>query len=89
MNETTQTIFYENFSKIDTTLLLIENDINEALIKLDNKIMECYYECCPIKPKFISSKDQSNPWVRQSIKNNILKRQNNYKLYQRKLFSER
>ena len=77
MNETTQTIFYENFSKIDTTLLLIENDINEALIKLDNKTMDCYNECCTIKTKFISFKEQIKPWINQSIKNDMLKRQNN------------
>ena len=89
MNETTLNNFYQKFSMIDTTQLMIETDINEALIKLDNKIMECYNECCPIKTKIISSKDQIKPWINQSIKNNIVKRQNNYKLYQQGLISER
>ena len=82
MNETTLNNFYQKFS-------LIETDINKALVKLDNKIMECYNECCPIKTKIISSKDQIKPWINQSIKNNIVKRQNNYKLYQRGLISDR
>ena len=74
---------------IDTTQLMNETDINEALIKLGNKMMECYNECCLIKTKIVSSKDQIIPWIYQSIKNNVVKRQNNYKLYQRGLFSER
>ena len=74
---------------IDTTHLIVETDINEALIKLDNKIMEWYNECCPIKTKVISSKDQTKPWINQSIKSNIPMRQNNYKLYQRRLISGR
>ena len=38
MNETTLNNFYQKFSMIDTTQLMIETDNNEILIKLDNKI---------------------------------------------------
>ena len=57
--------------------MMIESDINEALIKLVNKIMERYNECCPLKTKVISNKDQIKPSINQSIKNNIVKGQNN------------
>ena len=73
---------------IDTTHLIVETDINEALIKLDNKIMEWYNECCPIKTKVISCKAQIKPSINQSIKIYILKRQNIYELFQRSLISE-
>ena len=53
---------------IDSTHLMIETDLNEALIKIDIKIMEFYNDCCPIKTKVISSKDQIKPWINQSIK---------------------
>ena len=44
MNETTLNSFYQKFSMRDTTQLMIESDINEALINLDNKLMECFNE---------------------------------------------
>ena len=66
-----------------------ESHINEALVKLGNKILECYTECCPSKSKIISSRDQIKQWINRSIKNNILKRQNNHKSYQQGLISER
>ena len=68
MNETKLNNFYQKFSMIDSTQLMNETDINEALIKLDNKIMDRYKECCPIKAKVISSKDQIKPWIKQSLK---------------------
>ena len=52
---------------VDTTQLMIETDVNEALIKVDNKIMDFYNECYPIKTKVISSKGQVRPWINQSI----------------------
>ena len=51
--------------------------------------MEIYNDFCPIKTKVISCKDQIKPWINQSIKNDILKRPNIYKLFQRRLISER
>ena len=74
---------------IDTTHLIFETGNNEALIKLDNKIIECYNERFPINTKVPSSKDQIKLWNSQLIKNYILNRHYNYKLYQRKLISER
>ena len=74
---------------IDTTHIMKESDNNEALTKLDNKILECYNECCPIKTKTISSKNQIKQWTNHSIENNIIKRQNNFKLYQQRLIPER
>ena len=71
INETTLNIFCQNFSIIDTTHLMIETDNNAALIKLDNKLFECYNECFPIKTKVISSNDQIKPWINQSTKNDI------------------
>ena len=88
-NETTLNRFYHKFSMIDITHIINESDNNEALIELDNKILECYNECCSIKPKISSSKDQIKPWLNQSIKNIILMRLNSYKLSQLKLISER
>ena len=73
INETTLEFFYEKCSMIDTTHLMIETDINEALNKVDNKIMECYNECYPYKTKVISNKDQIKPWIKQSIENDIIK----------------
>ena len=40
MNETTLKNFYQKFSMIDSTQLMMETDINEVLIKLDSKINE-------------------------------------------------
>ena len=37
----------------------------------------------------ISGKDQIKPWINQSIKNSIQKRENNYKLFKQRLISER
>ena len=68
VNETTLNKLYHKFSMIDTTHILNECDNNEALTKLDNKILECYNECCPNKTKIISNKDQIKPWINQSIK---------------------
>ena len=67
--------FYPETSMIDTLQIKNETHINEALNKLDNKILECYNECCPIKMKFITSKGEIKPWINQLIKYNILKRQ--------------
>ena len=52
-----------------------------------NDILECYNECFPIKTKIISSRDQFEPSVNQSIKNDTLKQQNIYKLYQQGIIS--
>ena len=43
----------------------------------------------PVKTNIVSGRDQIEPWRNRSIKNNILKRHNNYKLYQQDLISER
>ena len=37
MNETTLNNFYQKLSLIDTAQLMIETEINEALVELDNK----------------------------------------------------
>ena len=74
---------------IDTSQTMTEVDINEALIKLDYKKLKCYNECCPIKTRIIPSRGQIKSWVNQALKNNILKRQNIYKLYQQGLILER
>ena len=58
-------------SMIDISQIMTETDNNEVLIKLDNKILECYNECYPIRTK---------------IKKSILERQNNYKIYQHDSF---
>ena len=71
--------FYHKIIIIDTSQIITETDINEALIKLDNKVMECYNESCPIKQKIFSSGDE----------NDILKRQNNYNFNQQDLIFER
>ena len=49
--------------------------------------MECLNECCAIKTKIFSSRDQIKPWINQLIKNNILNR-HNYKIYQQGLISD-
>ena len=74
---------------VDTSQIMIEIDIIEALVKLDNKKMECLNECCPVKTKtkIISSRHQIKPWINQSKKNNILNRQNYYKIYQQGLIT--
>ena len=74
---------------IDSSQIMTKSVIKEALIKLDNKIMECYNECCPVKTKTISSEDQSKQWINQPMKKNILKRLNNKKLFLQGLVSER
>ena len=61
INETTLNDFYQEFSMKDTTQIINEPETNEALIKLDKKTQECYDECCPIKTKTISGKDQIKP----------------------------
>ena len=45
---------------IDTSLIVTEIDISEAMIKLDNKILECYNECCRIKTKIFQSEIRLN-----------------------------
>ena len=49
INETTLNDFYQEFSMKDTTQIINEPDANEALIKLDKKIQECYDKCCQLK----------------------------------------
>ena len=61
-------------------------DINEGLIKSDNKILECFDKFCQNKTRTISGEDQIKPRIKQSNKNNIKKRENNYKLFKHRLF---
>ena len=89
INETTLQNLYNNFSLIDANEIMSKTDVNDALITLHNKILDCYNVSCPIKTKTVSVKDQTKPWINATIKHNILKRQNNYRLYKRNLMSER
>ena len=73
---------------IDNSQKVTDRGISEALVKVNNKILECYMECRPIKKNIISSRDQIKPWIKQSIKNNISKRQKSFELYQYGLSSE-
>ena len=61
--------------------LLSENDINKSITEFQNTLLYYYNLNCPIKSKTISPKNDSKPWIDQSIKNQIKTRQNYYLLW--------
>ena len=65
IKEATSNSFYLKLGIVDTSQIMIEIDIIEALVKIDNKIMECLNECCPVKTKTknVSSRHQIKPWI--------------------------
>ena len=74
---------------IGITQSINEYNIKKALVKSDNKIQECYDKFCLNETMNISGKDQTKPWMNRLNKNNIQKRENNYKLFKQRLISER
>ena len=80
INETTHQNFYNNFSLTDANEIMSKTYVNDAIIILHNKILDCYNLSCPIKTKTVSVEDQTKHWLNATIKHNILKRQNNYLL---------
>ena len=51
------------------------------LEQLYGQIFECYDQCCPIKTKTISPKQQSKPWIVGRILDFVRIRQSYYKLF--------
>ena len=89
INETTLQSLYNNFSLIDANDIMSKIDVNDVIITLHNKILDCYNASCPINTKTVLFKDQTKSLINATIKHNILKRQNNYCLYRKNLMSER
>ena len=89
INEATLNNFYERFRSEVATFSIDNSNVDSSIELLNEKILNCYNYCCPIKTKTISVKDQIKPWINSQIKENIKKRQNNYLLYRRNLMSRR
>ena len=89
INEATLNNFYERFGNEIACFPVDGDDIDVSIELLNEKILNCYNLCCPIKTKVISVKDQLKPWINSQIKENIKKRQNNYLLFRRNLMSKR
>ena len=88
-NETTLSTFYHNFSRIDTSDILSETDVDRGAALLNDLILECYNVSVPIKKKTISIKDQLKPWISATVKYNIKKRHHYFSLFKQNKMSKR
>ena len=81
INNSTLQLLYSNLSKISFQDIINCDDINLSISKLNNVIINQYNLCCPIKTKTIKKKDRDKPWICNSLKNLIKKRQRYFYLF--------
>ena len=75
VNVTPLNHLFVKFSSRDFSSILQSDDVNYAIEYIDNALNDDFNECCPIKCKQISYKDQTKPWITPAIKHNIKKRE--------------
>ena len=88
INNITLEKLYSNLENTSFQDVLDCDDCDLSISKLNNIIITQYNLCCPIKTKIIKKKDRDKPWISNSLKNLIKKRQRYfYLLKQGKLTS--
>ena len=87
INDETLDKLYHKVASANFSDVLSEGDVDSAVISFHNKLLNFYNECCPIKTKSISVKDQLKPWINPQIKTLIKRRENMFKLFKRNLMT--
>ena len=72
---------YINLCSYRVNDFINEDNVNESLNNLDNILLLELNKCCPIKTKFVSPREQKNPWINSELKSLIKRRENFYKLF--------
>ena len=73
--------FFENLSSYTNNDFISQENVNESLNNLDKILLDELNKCCPIKTKYISPREQKNPWINSEVKSLIKRRENYHKLY--------
>ena len=86
-NETTLDSFFYSLQSSNWNDINTDNDLESCVVKLHDKILEHYNNCCPIKTKLISYKDVKKPYITSALKTEMKTRENNLNLYRRGLMT--
>ena len=64
------------------------NDLNAAFGMFEEKLLEHYNDCIPIKSKIVTSHDDNTPWMNDNLKHRIKQKQINFRLFKQGLISK-
>ena len=67
---------------------MCNNDVNVCFDNFSRLLSRMYCECFPLKSKFVSDKQISNPWVNREVRNLIRRKENYFHLYKRGFISK-
>ena len=87
INEETLSNLYDKVASTNFSNVVEEEDIDNAVLLFHENLLQMYNECCPIRTKSISIKDQLKPWINTQIKSLIKRRENMFKLFKRNLIT--
>ena len=87
INETTLDNLANSLSTHNFDEIMNSSTLDIAIEKLDEIILCCFNQHCPIITKRITRKDREKPWITSNIKRLIYSRENAYISYKRGLIS--
>ena len=67
---------------------MCNSDVNVCFDNFSRLLSRMYCECFPVKSKFVSDKQISNPWVNREVRNLIRRKENYFHLYKRGFISK-
>ena len=76
INNFTMTSLYNALDRHDFSNVLMCDDVNEAIAKLELILYQIFNEHCPIITKTLSPKNRSKPWITSEILSLVKKRHN-------------
>ena len=72
---------------INLETCLLETDVDRATSLFHDKLLTAYNDCCPIRSKLVSHKDQAKPWISTSIKRDLKRRVTKFRLFKQGLIT--
>lgn len=89
INDETLSNLYDHFSRHNFQQIIELKSVDESMEIIHNQLLSDYNLCCPLKTKYISYKDNIKPWIDNSIKTKMKKRQLYFRLYKLNLITKR
>ena len=80
-NEQNIAKFETKISQTNWNFLLHYNDVNQQFSAFQNYINAIYFDCFPLKTKYISDKRKNKPWISESTMAKIKMKSNYYKQF--------
>ena len=81
VNSYNKNLFSQKLNNVSWNNLLSSHDANQNFNTFLNIINDLYYECFPLKTKYISDKRLHNPWITSAVLKSVKTKNNLYKDY--------